>query len=45
MGYWRPGFAARCEATALPRRNVLFFDSGYAHGSGCALQSKIGNRQ
>ena len=30
------GFAARCEAMALPRRNVVFFDSGYAPGSGYA---------
>ena len=31
------GFAARCEAMALPRRSESFLILGYAPGSGLAL--------
>jgi hypothetical protein len=33
------GFAARCEATAMPRRMLPLFISGYAPGLGCALET------
>ena len=33
------GFAARCEATAMPRRMLPLFFSGYAPGLCCALET------